>query len=536
MGTQATLGAVYWHDVDPVVDYQLMVGGPPLWDLNSGCGRRTYSSGYCDLDATRTCSSNADCASLSARSQCTIPGPIALAWLYEQMANHVHATQACDVSAGNTGIHAPFDESGFAFVTGDWDFDHPIDFQMDIWGSDGDRRWGMGDSMQVFNSITSAAGHQKRWNTTTDSGHCDAIGDGRALQLVTSGMNLGNDPPPPPPPPPPPNRPPEAVGAFADLNLSLAEQSDVQLRGKFRDEGSLRYRVESSAPSVASAPVVEGMVRVTGRSPGAATITVTATDGGGLSAWRIGHKGDIVPETIPGKSVEEMLSRIAELPNGAIEHCLAFGDDTGGHPTYVLHCDRGGISLAFDADSGSWHCRSSVRDAALSEAERIWPWLGLDQGAQRVTNSTTWRQRLVFGGYTTGENGVVSHSSPTDWRDIDQGSVLRVRQFGAMGTERRRVRFPVLRIDAAYGLAGGDGDVDAIDPRFTLLGSDDGGKSFVRVDTRRLGPSGGRPPAPFYRLGSGRQRVYRLECSSSVPFTILGAYMDSPTGRVSRKV
>ena len=314
MGTQATLGAVYWHDVDPVVDYQLMVGGPPLWDLNSGCGRRTYSSGYCDLDATRACSSNADCASLSARSQCTLPSPVALAWLYEQMANHVHATQACDVSAGNTGIHAPFDESGFAFVTGDWDFDHPIDFQMDIWGSDGDRRWGMGDAMQVFNSITSAAGHQKRWNTTTDSGHCDAIGDGRALQLVTSGMNLGNDPPPPPPPPPPPNRPPEAVGAFADLNLSLAEQSDMQLRGKFRDEGSLRYRAESSAPSVASAQVVEGVVRVIGRSPGAATITVTATDGGGLSAqlsfdvsvgWLLGFAA-------PSTAAPE--GRVAQLP------------------------------------------------------------------------------------------------------------------------------------------------------------------------------------------------------------------------------
>ena len=200
MGTQATLGAVYWHDVDPVVDYQLMVGGPGLWDINSGCGRRIYPSGYCDLDARRACSSNAHCADLSARSRCTIPGPIPLARLYEQVVNHVHATEACDVSAagGGTGIHAPFDESGFAFTTGDWDFDHPIDFQMDLWGSDGDRRWAMGDAMRVFNSITSAAGHEKRWNTTPDSGHCAAIGNGRALQLLMSGMNLGDDPPPPP--------------------------------------------------------------------------------------------------------------------------------------------------------------------------------------------------------------------------------------------------------------------------------------------------------------------------------------------------
>ena len=192
MGTQATLGAVYWHDVDPVVDYQLMVGGPPLWDINSGCGRRIHPSGYCDLDARQACSNDAHCAHLSARSRCTTPGPIPPTGLYEQVVNHVHATRACDISEADasTGIHAPFDESGFAFTVGDWDFDHPIDFQMDIWGSDGDRRWGMGDAMQVFNRITSAAGHEKRWNTTPDTGHCAAIGNGRALQLVMSGMNL----------------------------------------------------------------------------------------------------------------------------------------------------------------------------------------------------------------------------------------------------------------------------------------------------------------------------------------------------------
>ena len=246
MGTQATLGAVYWHDVDPVVDYQLMVGGPGLWDINSGCGRRIYPSGYCDLDARQACSSNAHCAHLSARSRCTIPGPIPLAWLYEQVVNHVHATQACDVSAadGSTGIHAPFDESGFAFTTGDWDFDHPIDFQMDIWGSDGDRRWAMGDAMRVFNSITSAAGHEKRWNTTPDSGHCAAIGNGRALQLLMSGMNLGNNPPPPP------------VARSWALPLVMSDSN----------------------------PSRKGFVRIINRSDRAGTVTIHAIDDAGRRA------------------------------------------------------------------------------------------------------------------------------------------------------------------------------------------------------------------------------------------------------------
>ena len=271
MGTQATLGAVYWHDVDPVVDYQLMVGGPPLWDVNSGCGRRTYAAGYCDLDATRACRSDADCAALDARSQCTLPRPIALARLYEQMANHVHATQACDVSAadGSTGIYPPFDESGFAFVEGDWDFDHPIDFQMDIWGPAGDSRWGMGDAMQVFNSITSRAGYEKRWHTTTDSGHCAAIGNGRALELVTAGMDLADD------------APPVALAANGD-------RAELALPSLFTATGSpLSFAATSDSPDLVAARVDDGALVLDANADGTAgtaVVTVTATDTAGQSA------------------------------------------------------------------------------------------------------------------------------------------------------------------------------------------------------------------------------------------------------------
>ena len=312
MGTQATLGAVYWHDVDSLVDYQLMVGGPGLWDINAGCGRRSYASGHCDLDASRACSGNADCSSLSARSRCVAPGPIPLAGLYESVVNHVHATQACKVSqaASSTPIYAPFDESGFGFTAGDWDFDHPIDFQMDLWGSDGDSRWAMGDAMHVFNSIASASGHEKRWNTTKDSNHCAAIGDGKALQLLMAGMNLGRSAPPPPPPPPPPNRPPEPVEPFSNLQLASGEELEVALGGKFRDEGTLRYSAESSAPSVASARVVGNALRVRGLSPGRASITVTATDNAGLSAQQSFET-----------SVGWLLSfadRVASVPEGGV--------------------------------------------------------------------------------------------------------------------------------------------------------------------------------------------------------------------------
>ena len=199
MGTQATLGAVYWHDVDDVVDYQLMVGGPGLWDINAGCGRRIHEQGFCDLNAAIPCRGNAECASAGEGSQCVKAAPIPAEWMYESFVNHVHATRACNISQG-TGSepYAPFDESSFAFTDGDWDFDHPIDFQLDLWQEfnpssgkwGGDHAWALGHTMQIFNSITSESGHEKRWNTTTHSSHCAAFGNGKALDLILSGMNM----------------------------------------------------------------------------------------------------------------------------------------------------------------------------------------------------------------------------------------------------------------------------------------------------------------------------------------------------------
>ena len=87
------------------------------------------------------------------------------------------------------------------------------------------------------------------------------------------------------PPPTVVNLPPRAVGSFADLDLDVGESAELRLAGAFADEGPLSYRVESSAPSVASVRVSgSAVLRVEGLSKGLATMTVTATDRGGLSA------------------------------------------------------------------------------------------------------------------------------------------------------------------------------------------------------------------------------------------------------------
>ena len=91
---------------------------------------------------------------------------------------------------------------------------------------------------------------------------------------------------PRPPGEPPPNEPPVVAEAFEDAALNPGERLEVSLSGKFRDPegGALTYAAESSNPSVVRIRIENGMLIAEAVGEGVATITVTATDGNGLSA------------------------------------------------------------------------------------------------------------------------------------------------------------------------------------------------------------------------------------------------------------
>ena len=250
---------------------------------------------------------------------------------------------------------------------------------------------------------------------------------------------------------------------------------------------------------------------------------VGSTAGGGIRLWELGLVGDTSPTPVEGKSIEEMLDRISSspVPGERLEDAIAWVDDTGGHPVYVLHVAAGGVSLAYDTDTKAWHVRSSKSSGT---GDRMWDWMPDGEGVQRVTHSAAWRNKLFCGGFDLGGGGRIAEASQDDWTDIDGGAVFRRRQFSGGEMDRRIIRFPAMRVDAVYGL-GGAGDVGSIVPRFSCYLSDDGGKTFPersRMD-REIGPEGGRPPQPFYRMGVSRFRVVRVDCVDPVGFSLLGA-------------
>ena len=104
--------------------------------------------------------------------------------------------------------------------------------------------------------------------------------------LFVAGCGDGGSQTPTSPPAPPTNRAPTASTTIADQSVEEGAQVTVDISGAFSDPDgdALRYGATSDTPSVATASVSGSDLKVIGEAPGSATITVTATDPGGLSA------------------------------------------------------------------------------------------------------------------------------------------------------------------------------------------------------------------------------------------------------------
>ena len=196
MGSNATFLAVLWHGIDPIIDYQLLVGGPNNWDLNTHCDRRKYSVGHCDADGVTECETDNQCTQLAEWSRCRMPGTYSHFGVnYSVFANHVHTTEACDYSlTGDLEAYTPFDESGAAFRSeADWEIDHKIDLIANInkepgpAGPGGDEYVSLGEFTSFFSQMK--PDENKQWHTIQNTDHCDAWPSGAAVDLLVERLS-----------------------------------------------------------------------------------------------------------------------------------------------------------------------------------------------------------------------------------------------------------------------------------------------------------------------------------------------------------
>ena len=147
-------------------------------------------------------------------------------------------------------------------------------------------------------------------------------------------------------PPPVPNRAPVASGSIPAQTVSVGESATVSVASAFSDPDgdALTYAVASSAPGVASATVSGTDVTVTGVAAGTATLTVTATDPGGLSAEQgfevtVPNRAPVASGSIPAQTVS-----VGE--SATVSVASAFSDPDGDALTYAVASSAPGVASA----------------------------------------------------------------------------------------------------------------------------------------------------------------------------------------------
>ena len=119
--------------------------------------------------------------------------------LFNQLPNHIHATDACDIRASkkSTLPYPAFDQSSMAFASGaDWEIDHQMDFLVNLGakqganfadGLGGDEYWALGHFPYIYNKIK--PDENKTWKAIPNTHHCGAMFN-ESLDLVKERMGL----------------------------------------------------------------------------------------------------------------------------------------------------------------------------------------------------------------------------------------------------------------------------------------------------------------------------------------------------------
>ena len=166
--------------------------------------------------------------------------------------------------------------------------------------------------------------------------------------LFVAGCGDGGSQTPTSPPAPPTNRAPTASTTIAGQSVEEGAQVTVDISGAFSDPDgdALRYGAASDASSVATASVSGSDLKVIGEAPGSATITVTATDPGGLSAtqtFEVTVNSANRAPTVSGAIPDQVLVENTETP---VDISGAFSDPDGDALRYGAASDASSVATA----------------------------------------------------------------------------------------------------------------------------------------------------------------------------------------------
>ena len=202
----------------------------------------------------------------------------------------------------------------------------------------------------------------------------------------------------------------------------------------------------------------------------------------------------------------------------AVEQSLAQSDVSGafaytyteeGHAFYVLTLPNANQTWCFDVATGLWHERSHI----------LW---GRHHGN---CYARAYGQHLI-GDW---QKGTVYTMRLEAYTDHGQ-AIQRLAVAPPMHDSRQRLTINSLELDmeSGVGVSTGQGS----NPQARLDWSDDGGETWSNEHWAEIGQVGRYLTRVIWRrLGSARQRHFRMTITDPVPVIIMGAYVETERGR-----
>lgn len=220
---------------------------------------------------------------------------------------------------------------------------------------------------------------------------------------------------------------------------------------------------------------------------------------GGFVIWRTDGYG---PQRVSNHAVERSIHALGALSSKPV--AWAYKDH--GHSFYVLTFPGNNLTWVYDATTGMWHERSYL-NGSTEEAHRGYchVFVGGEDGATAA--------QLVG----DRANGRI-YKMDLSYLDDFGNAIRRERRAIHLADEQKRIFYKRLQLE-----------IEAAAGAFTLEYSNDGGGTFSSAITGRANFSNaGRV---WDRLGSARDRVFRIRSTASIKHAWMDAYLDLEPGK-----
>jgi len=215
----------------------------------------------------------------------------------------------------------------------------------------------------------------------------------------------------------------------------------------------------------------------------------------------------LVPQRISTHAVEASIKKYADISTAT-----AYTYQSGGHSFYVLNFAEG--TWVYDLSTKMWHERAYTNAGVLER--------------HRAENHAFYQP---FGIHLVGDySGNQVYKLNDDYFSDDGAEITRLRSFPHLSNSSNRLFCKSLKIDMEVGI-GLNGITQGSDPQVMLDFSDDGGHTFGNEHWTSVGSIGEYKKRVYWRrLGSFRDRVFRIKITDPVKVNLIAAEIDIEQG------